>query len=79
MAKPLEFLRTYRLSRVIVAMLLLLAFVSGTSVVVADGEDNSGTECPGDSPEQGSGHASESAFENSEDGRMEAIEGTECN
>ena len=78
MTDTLVRLRMSQLSRVLMAILLLVLFAGGTGVVVADGEDNSGTDCPEDSPNQGGDHASGSGAENSADGRQEAIEGTEC-
>lgn len=72
-------LRSSQIRRVIVVCLvLLLALGSGTGLVAADGEDNNGKECPGENPNQGYAHASDSGGANSLGGIAEAHEGTGC-
>ena len=70
--------RVSRFSRVLVTMLLIFSLVGGAGVVAADGEDNSGKECPGQNPNEGSEHASTSGTLNSAEGFAEALEGTGC-
>lgn len=67
-----------RPSRVLIAAVLLLALVGGTGIVAADGEDNSGAECPDENPTRAYERTSEQAVVSSAEGRTEALEATEC-
>ena len=66
------------LGRVIIAVALIVALVGGAGIAAADGEDNSGKECPEENPNEGREHASGTGHERSTGGFLEAYESTEC-
>lgn len=78
MTATLVNLRTSRLYRILVALLLLLALVGSAGVAVADDKNDKRVVCPDESPNQGDTNSGETAHDSSLDGRLEALEGSEC-
>lgn len=70
--------RLSHLIRGLLVILLLLALAGGTGVVVADSDETSGKNCPEQNPTNAYNSTSDTAFQKSEAGRQEALEGGEC-
>lgn len=73
-----ESLQGARFTRVIITLLVLMAFLGGSGVVAADREENRGKECPDDNPTQAYDNVPMTAVQKSFDGRMRALEATLC-
>lgn len=71
-------LRPARLTRVVLAIVVLFALVGGAGVALADSDDNDARNCPTDNPTNAYNSTSDTAFTKSADGRQEALEGGEC-